>query len=167
MSINHFASTRNALTFALATFFTVGCDAGSGSSIGSGPIGTQAQSRAHPSVFVSTSVEFKNDSSTTITGSGSATCWSISPSLPTLSAGHLSGDITLGYDTTCINGPNHLDITYGPTSGPYCTFVTTYASGHFTYEADNSPLTACTATASGTGEEIYTYALSGSLRRHR
>jgi hypothetical protein len=169
MAIKDFGLRQYAFALVAAAAITAGCSTGSAPSMNSG-VGTQPQTRngAHSLVFVRTNVRFKNAGSTTISGSGSSTCWSISTPLPFLSGGQLSSTIELGYDTTCIGGSDQLDISYGPASGPDCTFVTTYDAG-FTYQAVNSELTACTATASGnpTFDELYTYAPIESLRKHR
>ena len=160
---------RYAATLLTAAILTAGCGTNSGPNAMSNLAQGQNRTGGHPLVFVSTTVKFKNNGSSTISGSGSSTCWSISPSLPNVTSGSVSATITLGYDTTCINGPNHLDISYGPSGGPACTFVTTYSSGAFSYAADNTASTACTATPSGnpTFDELYTYAPAGGLRRHR
>jgi hypothetical protein len=159
--------TRIAVTLIVVAAFTASCSPGSGPSSSGLGVQQQSQHGARPSVFVSTTVKFKNAGTTTISGSGSDTCWSIMPSLPSLMGGDLSSIITLGYSTTCIGGSNHLSITYGPPSGPDCTFKTTYSGGAFSYEADNSPLTACSAAGSGnqTFDELYTYA-PAPLKRH-
>jgi hypothetical protein len=159
--------TRIALALIIAAALTASCSPGSGPSTSGLGVQQQSQDGARPSVFVSTTVKFKNAGSTTISGSGSDPCWSIMPALPSLMGGDLSTTITLGYSTTCIGGANHLDITYGPPSGPDCIFKTTYSSAAFSYEADNSPLTACSANGSGnpTFDELYAYA-PAPLKRH-
>lgn len=133
--------------------------------------GAASRRGASPLVLVSTNVKFYNSGPSTIYGSGSATCWSTSPSpLPSIGPDAYSGIVTLSYDTTCLGGPNHLDITYSPASGtPGCMFVTTYSDGKFTYEAVNNLLTACTATPSANAafQELYSYDPAGSLHKHR
>jgi hypothetical protein len=130
---------------------------------------SQGKHRVGPLVLETTTVKFYNSGSSTIYGSGSSTCWSVSPTpLPSLAPDAYSGTITLGYDTTCINGPDDIAITYGPSSGPDCTFITTYSVG-FQYQAVNNELTDCTATPSGAAafDELYSYDPAGSVRKHR
>jgi hypothetical protein len=139
------------------------------------PTGVGIPSAAHSRgvrhlVLETTTVKFYNSGSSTIYGSGSATCWSVSPTpLPSIGPGNYSGVIDLSYDTACVGGPDHIDISYGPSGGPSCLFTTTYNAG-FSYSVSNNPLTDCTATASGAPifKELFSYDPSGSLnKRHR
>jgi hypothetical protein len=135
----------------------------------SGPAGSGSVLQSRPSVVEMTTVAIYNSGSSTIYGSGSSTCWTASPSpWPSVAPSGYSKVVTLTYDTTCINGPDYIAATYGPPSGPDCTFTTTYHAG-FSYSATNNFLTDCTATPSGNAafNELFSYDPAGSLRKRR
>jgi hypothetical protein len=119
-----------------------------------------------PLTTVSTIVGIKNDWIATIQGSGSATCWSISPGLPSVGPfGDLSGPITLSYTPLCPSLAA-LPITYGPSGSSTtadCTFTISYDGTRFVYNVIQGSSTACSVAPSPvTGyDEILTYAQKG------
>jgi hypothetical protein len=127
----------------------------------SGPLASSASVRAKGADTVSTVVGIKNDWTNTILGAGSATCWSISPSLPSVGAGDLSDPITLSYTPSC-PATSTLKIVYGPETNPAsdCTFNVTSNGTTFTYTVTQGADTACTVapSASSRYDEILTYA---------
>jgi hypothetical protein len=142
-----------------------GCNSGP---TASAPPGIQsANGHAGPSELLSTRVKIYNSGSSTIFGTGSAPCWTISPTpLPSVGPGSYSGIETLSHNPLC--GVSTLNITYQTISGAdtACTFETTY-SGGFSYSVDNSPTTACTATHSTnvTFDELFSYDPAGQARK--
>lgn len=123
--------------------------------------------RIRPLTTVSTTVGIKNNWIATISGSGSAMCWSISPGLPSVAGfGHLSGPVTLSYTPLCPT-PSTLAITYGPpgtsNTGADCTFGVSYNGTAFMYTVTQGTSTACTVGPSPISgyDEILTYAQKG------
>lgn len=145
-----------------------GCGSGPGSQMNS--LGTSnAQHRASP-LSVSTVVGIKNTWSSTITGSGSAQCWTTSSPFPAVPAATLSKPITLIYNNSCVF-VSVLPITYGPPNGStqtLCTFNVSYNGTSFNYGVDNGTLTKCTATPSPISpyDEILTYVLIPPDAKH-
>jgi hypothetical protein len=141
------------------------------SSAAQAPINSIASSSSNrhwggPLTTVSTIVGIKNDWISTIYGSGSASCWNISPGLPSPAPfGHLSGPITLSYTPLCPT-ISTLPITYGPggtSSAADCTFNVSYDGTNFVYGVTQGSSTACSAALSATTgyDEILTYAQKG------
>jgi hypothetical protein len=121
--------------------------------------------RGGPLTTVATIVGIKNDWISTISGSGSATCWSISPSLPSVGPfGDLSGPVTLSYTPLCPT-PSTLPITYGPgaSAAAECTFTVSYNGTAFQYIVTQGTSTACSVAPSPISgyDEILTYAQKG------
>lgn len=130
---------------------------------------TSSSSGAHhggPLTTISTIVGIRNDWIATIHGSGSATCWTISPSLPSVGPfGDLSGPITLSYTPLC-PGLSTLPITYGPggsSTAAECTFNVSSNGTSFFYTVAQGSGTACSVAPSPTTgyDEILTYAQRG------
>jgi hypothetical protein len=118
----------------------------------------------------STQVDVQNNWTAAISGSGSASCWTISPTLPIVGAGDTAGPITLTYTfTTGCPIPSALGISYGPAAftGQRCTFYTTYNASGFTFSVTQSDNTACSIKYPPTVSAIFSYAqkASGSGRR--
>jgi hypothetical protein len=92
----------------------------------------------------STEVDIQNNWTAAIAGSGSADCWTISPSLPIVGAGDTAGPITLTYTPLCPT-PSALPISYGPaaTTGERCTFNVSYTPSGFSFSVTQSDNTAC------------------------
>lgn len=164
---NHRRSLAAALVFA-TTF--AGC---SGAPSAFGPTGSAASTshRTGPLATVAATVGIRNASIKKISGSGSAICWNISPSLPTVDPGDLSGPVILSYNTLCPT-LSMLHITYGPGSSvaSNCTFNVGYNGMSFTYSATQGTSTACSVAVSPiTGyNEILTYdqATPGARKTH-
>lgn len=127
---------------------------------------TSGASRVHPQTTVSTIVGIKNDWISTISGNGSAPCWSISPGLPNVGGfGQLSGPITLSYTPLCPS-PGGLQITYGPegtSTSADCTFNVSYDGTSFVYSVNQGSGTKCSVgpSADTKYDEILTYAQIG------
>jgi|HubBroStandDraft_2_1064218.scaffolds.fasta_scaffold218657_1 hypothetical protein len=123
-------------------------------------------SRVQPATSVSTVIGIKNDWISTISGTGSAQCWNISPGLPNVGGfGQLSGKITLTYTPLCPS-PGGLQITYGPegtSTSADCTFNVNYNGSAFTYSVIQGSGTNCSVGPSPTTgyDEILTYAQIG------
>jgi hypothetical protein len=112
----------------------------------------------------STQVDIQNDWTASIAGSGSATCWTISPALPIVGAGDTAGPINLTYTPLCPS-VSTLPITYGPaiSTGPSCTFDVSYTSSGFSYSVTQSTLTDCTIVYPPNGvNAIFVYNQLGS-----
>jgi hypothetical protein len=145
---------------AVATF--VGCN-GLQTSPTSSASQSGAQAVRHLS-DVSNTVDIVNSwEGGTIYGSGSAPCWSTSPSpLPSVGPSASSPPVTITYDMTCVTN-QHLDLTYGPVSvstGYLCTFDISYnGTPLFNYSVTQGSSTNCSAVPSATSEfnEILTY----------
>lgn len=157
------------LRLATATLTTLAILAGcSGAQTPVTPSESSSSSVHHvgPLTTVSTIVGIKNNWIATIHGSGSATCWSISPGLPSVGPfGDLSGPITLSYTPLCPS-VSTLPITYGPggsSTGAECTFNVSYDGTNFHYGVAQGSSTACTVAPSPTTgyNEILTYAQKG------
>lgn len=156
--------------FAVATLATLaivaGCSGSSQTALNPTAPSSSSMQRIGPSTTVSTVVGIKNDWIATISGSGSAPCWSISPGLPTVGPfGDLSGPVTLSYTPLCPT-PGTLGITYGPPSGSsasQCTFTISYNGANFLYTVTQGGSTACSVapSASTRYDEILTYAQKG------
>jgi hypothetical protein len=159
---------RSGLAIFAAAMLIAGCNGLN--SANPGPAGVAAtSSHARPLTIFSTRVRIYNSGSSTITGTGSAGCWTISPTpLPSIGPGQHSVVETLSYNSSCGAG-NTLDITYGGTAPiSDCIFSTTYAGG-FSYTATNSAGTDCSVSTSTnvTYDELFSYDPVGSLRKHR
>jgi len=147
---NHVVHSAIAALALASVALTAACSNGTGSSLN--PSGSSASSAAHhatPLDSATTRVGIKNNWTSTIAGSGSARCWTISPSLPDVGAGKLSNPVTLTYDLTCAF-LSVLPITYGPPNGAaatQCTFEISY-QGKFVYTVDNGSLTTCSVQPS-------------------
>ncbi len=150
-----------------AVILFAGCS-GATQNLSGSPVGASSY-QVQPLTTYSTTVGIKNAWIATIYGSGSATCWSISPGLPSVAGFNtLSAPITLSYTPTC-PGPSILPITYGP--GPVvtsnnpanCTFNVSYNGTRFVYTVTQGSSTACTAGPSPLSgyDEILTYAQIG------
>jgi hypothetical protein len=152
-----------AIIAALAAVAAVaGCSGGAQAPVN--PTASSSSSVRHvgPPTTVTRVVGIKNDWVMMIIGSGSAMCWSISPSLPSVGAGDLSDPVTLSYTPLCPS-PSTLPITYGPgpSSTADCIFHVGYNGTAFTYSVTQGVDTACTATPSSFTryDEILTYNL--------
>ncbi|MGA8576056.1 MAG: hypothetical protein WB609_10325 [Candidatus Cybelea sp.] len=154
---------------AIATVATLailaGCSGGAQAPVNPAAASSSNVHRIGPLTTVSTIVGIKNDWIATIHGSGSATCWSISPGLPSVGPfGDLSGPITLSYTPLCPS-VSTLPITYGPggSAGAECTFNVNYDGTNFLYSVTQGSSTACTVAPSPTTgyDEILTYAQKG------
>jgi hypothetical protein len=150
---------KQALSTTTAALF-VGCGAQPGLSaansaaISSSPHTTRL---ADPSV----QVDIQNNWTASIAGSGSASCWTISPGLPIVGAGDTAGPITLTYNfTTGCPIPSALGITYGPAAftGERCTFYTTYNASGFTFSVTQTDNTACSIKYPPMVSAIFSYA---------
>lgn len=149
----------------LAIGLFAGC---SGGAQGFGAPGSSASTASHfrPQTTVSTIVGIKNDWIATISGTGSAQCWSISPGLPSVGGfGQLSGPVRLTYTSPCTSTA-FLPITYGPggsSTGANCTFNVGYNGTNFVYNVTQGSVTACSVapSASSRYDEILTYAQIG------
>lgn len=156
--------------FAVAAI-VAGCTSGSQTALGPNQPnqpGAMQSHRISPLQTVSTRVRINNFASFTIYGSGSAMCWSISPTpLPSVAPSGNSAPITLTYDEACVT-PSSLGITYGPLTTPQsCKFITSFGSSGFSYTVDNSVHTACTATPSTSAlvNEYFNYKTASSTSR--
>jgi hypothetical protein len=147
----------------------VGIIAGcSGAAQGPGGTGSSVPIASHvqPQTSVSTVIGIRNDWIATISGSGSAQCWNISPGLPDVGGfGQLSGKVTLTYTELCPS-PGGLAIAYGPegtSTSADCTFTVNYTGTMFTYSVMQGSGTKCSVGPSPmTGyDEILTYAQIG------
>jgi hypothetical protein len=143
-----------------------GCSAGAQSPVNPTVSSSSNVHHIGPLTTVSTIVGIKNDWISTISGSGSAMCWSISPGLPSVGPfGDLSGPVTLSYTPLCPT-PSTLAITYGPggsSTGAECTFNVSYNGTTFLYSVTQGSSTACSVGPSPTTryDEILTYAQKG------
>lgn len=166
MNLKRIGRASGILGLLAVAALAAGCN-GPTSSLGS-PGADGPSSHVHPLQTVSTRVAIYNSGTVTISGTGSAACWSISPGLPNVPAGEYSSPITLTFNLDCV-ATNKLDITYGPTiiADEDCTFETTYNNG-FTYKAVNSVLTDCSVSPSKnvSYDELFSWDPAGSLRRH-
>ena len=155
---------RRAIAFSSIAII-VGCSGGQQGSGSSGSLMPTA-SRVQPQTSVSTVIGIKNDWISTISGSGSAQCWNISPGLPNVGGfGQLSGKITLTYTPLCPS-PGALQITYGPEgtgATADCAFNINYTGSIFTYSVNQGSGTKCSVGPSPTTgyDEILTYAQIG------
>jgi hypothetical protein len=128
----------------------------------SGPTAFHVQ----PQTSISTIVGIRNNWIATISGAGSAQCWSISPGLPNVGGfGQLSGPVTLAYTPLCPS-PGGLQVTYGPegtSTSADCTFNISYTGSIFTYSFMQGSGTKCSVGPSPTTgyDEILTYAQIG------
>lgn len=153
----------------VVAFLSIGLLAGCGAgTAGLGAPGSSTSNASHvqPQTTVSTIVGIKNDWISTISGSGSAPCWSISPGLPNVGGfGQLSGPITLSYTPLCPS-PGGLQITYGPegtSTSADCTFNVSYNGTLFLYSVNQGSGTKCSVAPSADTkyDEILTYAQIG------
>lgn len=151
----------------LAAFaILAGCNGGAQTPINPTASLSSSVHRIGPLTTVSTIVGIRNDWIATIHGSGSATCWSISPGLPSVGPfGDLSGPVTLSYTPLCPT-PSTLAITYGPggsSTGAECSFNVSYNGTTFLYSVTQGSSTACSVAPSPTTgyDEILTYAQKG------
>jgi len=159
---------RSHLAIAPLAAFAIlaGCSGGAQSPINPTASSPSSAHRIGPLTTVSTIVGIKNDWISTISGSGSAMCWSISPGLPSVGPfGDLSGPVTLSYTPLCPT-PSTLAITYGPggsSTGAECTFTVSYNGTTFQYNVSQGSSTACSVAPSPTTayNEILTYAQRG------
>jgi hypothetical protein len=155
-------------TVAAAAIFT-GCSTGTQSSLSPSGVAQNGSHRGGPLATVSDVVQINNAWTQTVLGSGSATCWSISPTpLPSVAPSASSPPVTLSYDTTCPVTAT-LPITYGPATTPLenCTLNVGYNSTNFTYSVTQGTHTDCTAKPSPISsiDEILTYdQISPSVR---
>lgn len=152
---------------ALAAFtILAGCSGGAQVPVNPTASSSSSAHRIGPLTTVSTIVGIRNDWIATIHGSGSATCWSISPGLPSVGPfGDLSGPVTLSYTPLCPT-PSTLAITYGPggsSTGAECSFNVSYDGTNFLYSVTQGSSTACTVAPSPSTsyDEILTYAQKG------
>jgi hypothetical protein len=138
-----------------------GCSTGTQSSLSPSGTAQNGSHRVGPLATVSNVVQIDNAWTQTIFGSGSATCWSISPTpLPSVAPSASSPPVTLTYNTTCpVTAP--LPIRYGPGVTPLedCTFNVGYNGTNFTYSVTQGTHTDCTAKPSPISsiDEILTY----------
>lgn len=158
---------RNVLAIAIAALL-VGCGAQQGLSAANSTAANGTPYATHLT-DPSTQVDIQNNWTASIAGSGSASCWTISPGLPIVGAGDTAGPITLTYTfTTGCPIPSALGITYGPAAftGERCTFYTTYNASGFTFSVTQSGNTACSIKYPPTISAIFSYAqkTSGSWR---
>lgn len=166
MKIGRLTIAQSTISLVAAAALVSACDSGTPS--GSGPLSPNARaSHVRHSILLSTIVQFHNAGSSTISATGSAPCWTVSPSpLPSVASGESSGPVTLNYDTSCLNGTNEIRITYAPSpQAAGCTFITYYEFG-WGYSANPGP-PGCTWNTT-VNPVLYTYALTGSeyKRRH-
>jgi hypothetical protein len=104
------------------------CNSGTQSSLSRLGTAQNGSHRVEPLATVSNVVQIDNEWTQTVLGSGSATCWSISPTpLPAVGPSASSPPVTLSYDTTCPVTLSYdttcpvtatLPITYGPGTTP-------------------------------------------------
>jgi hypothetical protein len=158
-------SQRFRASLALSAGLVAGCSAGAQNVGAPSPPGSTA-SHVQPQTSVSTIVGIKNNWIATISGSGSAQCWSISPGLPNVGGfGQLSGPVTLTYTPLCPS-PGGLQIIYGPEGTSTiadCSFNINYTGSVFTYSVLQGSGTKCSVGPSPTTgyDEILTYAQIG------
>jgi hypothetical protein len=155
-----------AITTIAALAILGGCAGGAQTPVNPAVAASSNVHRAGPLTTVSTIVGIKNDWIATIHGSGSATCWTISPGLPSVGPfGTLSSPITLSYTPLC-PGVSTLPVTYGPggtSTSANCTFNISYNGTNFLYGVAQGSSTVCTVGPSATTAyaEILTYAQKG------
>jgi hypothetical protein len=164
MRPHHRQSHRVIALLAVAAILT-GCSAAAQMPANPATSSSSSAHRVGPLTTVSTIVGIRNDWIATIHGSGSATCWTISPGLPSVGPfGDLSGPITLSYTPLC-PGLSTLPITYGPGSSTAaeCTFNVSSNGTSFSYSVAQGSSTACTVAPSPTTgyDEVLTYAQRG------
>lgn len=154
------------LTLTLAFAVLAGCSSGAGSLMNpSGSLVPNASHRVNPLASVATNVGISNTwSGGTISGSGSAACWSISPGLPNVASNSIAGPVTLTFSTPCAS-VGVLPITYAPLNGAaptQCTFSVRYNGTQFVYTVNNGTLTNCRVQPSSQGrfDELLIYALT-------
>jgi len=157
------------LVSATAALALAGCGGGQAPLSPSSSTGTNLSHHAGPLSDPSTVVEIQNGWTGTISGSGSADCWTIAPPLPILGAGDSSSPITLSFhvSTTC-GVPSSLGITYGPfaVTGNRCTFYTVFNAGGFSYAVTQTDNTACKIVYPPNGiNAIFVYAQKSSASR--
>lgn len=112
------------------------------------PSSQPASHHVGPLSTVSTIVGIRNDWTTTISGSGSALCWSISPGLPDVAGGSLSSPVTLSYNTLCDPITTlHITYTNGAVGGA-CTYNVLYNGRGFSYSVTQETLTDCSTEIS-------------------
>jgi hypothetical protein len=135
---------RKIICAAAVAALLTGCGAPQTAFSPSGSASTNVSRHVGPLDDPSTQVDIQNDWTAAIAGSGSATCWTISPPLPVVGAGDTAGPITLTYTPLCPS-ISTLPITYGPaiSTGPSCTFDVSYTSSGFSYSVTQSALTDC------------------------
>lgn len=158
---------RPSVTTLTAFAILAACSGGAQTPINPTASSSSSAHRIGPLTTVSTTVGIKNNWIATISGSGSAMCWSISPGLPSVAGfGHLSGPVTLSYTPLCPT-PSTLAITYGPpgtgSTGADCTFGISYNGTAFMYTVAQGTSTACSVAPSPISgyDEILTYAQKG------
>lgn len=153
---------------ALAAFaILAACSGGAQTPINPTISSSSSANRIGPLTTVSTTVGIKNNWIATISGSGSAMCWNISPGLPSVAGfGHLSGPVTLSYTPLCPT-PSTLAIVYGPpgtsSTGADCTFGVSYNGTAFQYTVAQGTSTMCSVSPSPISgyDEILSYAQKG------
>ena len=112
------------------------------------PASQPASRRVGPLATVSTIVGIENGWIATISGSGSATCWTISPGLPSVAGGSLSARVKLSFNTVCEPLAN-LVITYtNGAVGGACKFTVQYTGTGFSYKVTQDTLTDCSTEIS-------------------
>lgn len=143
-----------------AALIVAGCGAPQNSLASPGSGVTNMSRHAGPLADPSTEVDIQNSWTASIAGSGHADCWTISPSLPIVGAGDITGPITLTYHVSTSCGvPSGLGITYGPAvvAGNTCTFTTVY-DVNFTFSVTQGDNTKCSIEYPPEGvSAIFTY----------
>lgn len=154
------------ITATIAALIIAGCG-GAQTPISPSSSGSNVPGRVVP-LDASTQVDIRNDWTASIAGSGSATCWTISPALPLVGAGDTAGPITLTHHTSPSCGiPSGLTVTYGPaaSTGARCMFNVVYDVS-FSFSVTQSSSTNCSIEYPPTINAIFVYARLGSAMKH-
>ena len=164
-------AAKRAVSTLAAAAIVAACSTGTQSSLSPSGIAQNRSRHVGPLATVSNVVQIDNAWTQTIFGSGSATCWSISPTpLPSVAPSASSPPVTLTYNTTCpVTAP--LPISYGPAITPLeqCTFNVGYNGTNFTYSVTQGTHTDCTAKPSPISsiDQILTYDQIRPSLKHR